>query len=83
MSEKLPRRRVTCEIRIGADDFETLIHAVKEILGDLHEGMSGTYVTGGSTSGYSVTVDEDPSITHDSYFDALEKLKETRKCSAT
>lgn len=73
MSE-LPRRRFVLECKIGADDFKELQHALDEVVRRLDEGVPIRCTTGGPAAGWNLDVTEDPSVTHESYFTAVQKL---------
>ena len=71
MSES-PRRRFVLSIEVGADDQGSVLDA----LDDFCQQARQTYLpaagcTGGSRFGYSWEVTEDPEITHERYFEAL------------
>ncbi len=70
-----PRRRLTMKIEIGADNREDLYRALVEIE---REFVAGTArgATGRPSVGYSFSVEEDPLVTHDSYFEELERWSE-------
>lgn len=64
-----PRRRVVATITIGADSRMDLEGALETLARSLPHGNS---ISGGPRYGWVVDVSEDESITHDSYFDALD-----------
>jgi hypothetical protein len=69
---RLPRRRVLLELKIGADSRERLLDELADIERRLRmETLWGECVMGGWGSGWTLKVDEDPTITHESYFAAI------------
>ena len=81
MSEK-PRRRIEVDIRIGADSWDAVRRALDSIAFDIATQEEGgrDITSGAPDSGYTLTATEDPSITHDSYFEAaMEWIRERAK----
>jgi len=75
MAEKeRPHRRFTVAINISGDTLDDVKLAIREIARDRVQD----HVMGGSTLGYFVQVSEDPAMTHDKYFEALEKYLEPK-----
>ena len=70
-SDVKPRRRVEMEIQIGADNIAELVRALEQISFDVDRGTR-CVVSGGPCAGWHFKVDEDDSITHDSYFAAVD-----------
>jgi len=66
-----PRRRVEVEIKIGADSIADLVRALEQISFDVDRG-SRSVVSGGPNAGWHYRVDEDQTITHASYFEAVD-----------
>jgi hypothetical protein len=67
-----PRRRVVAHIGIGADSREELLNALRAIsFGIAAERMTDS-VSGGVSYGWTVRIDEDESITHDSWYAELQ-----------
>lgn len=69
-SDAAPRRRLEAVIRIGADDIHELVRAIDQISFDVDRGTVRC-VSGGPSSGWFIEITEDESVTHDSYFKAL------------
>lgn len=66
-----PERRFVMELKLGADDRESVIRALNQIVFSLeHEGSIGS-VSGGWDSGWVWSLRENPGVTHDSYIEAL------------
>lgn len=71
----LPRRRVVLELKIGADTRERMIEELEEIAAAIRKGeMWGDCVMGSASAGYTVSATEDKTVTHDTYFAALNDL---------
>lgn len=66
-----PRRRIEMEIQVGADNIAELVRALEQISFDVDRGTR-CVVSGGPCAGWNFKVDEDDSITHDSYFAAVD-----------
>lgn len=81
MSEPNIRRSVVFEVKIGADSPEELARALDTIARQARiEGFgNGNGASGGFGSGWTYTYSHDPSITHDSYFEAIERWRNERK----
>ena len=80
-----PRRRLVVTVEIGADDWPNVVRALRECWewADRKEaGPDGPeridMCTGGCDAGYTVSGSLDPSVTHDSYFEAVERWKAER-----
>lgn len=69
-----PRRRIEIDLKIGADDWRELRGILRHLETEIamHERLSNT-VSGGYGSGFVMSVDEDESITHDSWAAELER----------
>lgn len=70
-----PRRRVALTISIQGDTWDDLHEALSALAEDLGHDRVGrvSMACGGMTYGWSVTGSCDPSITHDSYFEGLDR----------
>jgi hypothetical protein len=77
-----PRRRVVCNLKIQADSIKDLTSALRCLETDIYTGTRNC-VSGGYSSGYILEIDEDESITHDSWFETLEAHLESVKENAT
>lgn len=69
-----PRRRVVIELKLGADSWEDAADALHDLARqfDMGERRDCTVLqTGGARFGYTCLLNEDPFITHDSYFEAI------------
>ena len=73
-----PHRKFTTNVIIGADDLQALYCALVEIEEAILQGHR-MGVTAGPDCGWSFVTDEDPSMSHDRYFEELEQWNETRK----
>lgn len=73
-----PRRRVVCNLKIQADSIKDLTSALRCLETDIHMGTRNC-VSGGYSSGHILEIDEDESITHDSWFESLEAHLESVK----
>lgn len=69
MSDK-PRRRIVMKATIEADSWDDLRGHIRDVLTQLHmDGrLSRCSVSGGYASGHIIEIDEDPEISHDSWF---------------
>lgn len=69
------RRRFLLELKLGADDRESLISQMDEIARELRRGhLWGNSCSGGFSSGWACEVTEDKTVTHDSYFEAIKNI---------
>lgn len=68
------RRRIVVDLKIGADSWDDIRGLFRHLETELamHGRLSKSCVSGGYTSGYILTSDEDESITHDSWAAANE-----------
>lgn len=79
MDQALPRRRLRLQLDIEADSMDELVSALEQIghraeRGDLTKGFSAGY-----NSSYSYELNEDESITHESWAeDVAEFVKRKR-----
>jgi hypothetical protein len=77
-------RRYTLKIKIGADDWKEMRHALHSIEHDLYDREDGDIqiTSGGVGSGWTITGTCDPQMTHEKYFEAIEATREQRKAVA-
>lgn len=61
------------EAKLQGDTREDVIDLLSSLLIDLERGSVGPIISGGCSSGGVLTVRHNEGVTHDSYFDALEK----------
>ena len=79
MSGKI-RRRHEVAIRIGADTWEDVCHALQAILFSAQtDGPGRDAVSGSPTSGWVFIDETNPSVTHDSYFEEVDAWIEERR----
>jgi hypothetical protein len=72
----LPHRRWTMDLKIGADSEQELVRALEQIALDFDRGgLRSRFASGGPASGWSGETSEDPEMTHDRYFEAVEEWK--------
>lgn len=74
-----PKRTFELTLTIGADTLDDLRSNLRSILIDLDREDVTDYssVSGGYQSNHILKIEHSPTVTHDSYFEALEKhLKE-------
>lgn len=79
---KPPKRRIEMGLRLGADSEHDVIGTLRHILFVLEsEGAVGRDITsGGPGSGFTLVCVENPTVTHESYFEDVERwLAERRK----
>jgi len=67
-----PRRRVVLTLNVGADEMDAVPHALRQIAWDIERGSRGPCVSGSPSVGWNYVIDEDTSITHESYFRAID-----------
>lgn len=72
--EKKPRRRIEATLRISADSWDDLAHALHQLRTEIAvDGcLSKSSVSGGYASGWIVETSEDESITHESWAASLD-----------
>ncbi len=71
MVEK-PKRAVEFTLKIGADNWEGVAHALRHYLWEVEAfGAIGNGCSGGSSWGDIRTVELRPEMTHERYFEAL------------
>ncbi len=75
------RRRWVLEIKLGADTYEDLTASLVELANDLDRRPPApiNIVSGSPSAGYIATGDEEPTVTHESYFEAVERWKAGRR----
>lgn len=82
-----PKRRYQMELKLGADDLKALRSAINSILFDLDRYPEDTpyeSVSGGYDSGYSIKINVDTTITHESWEKVLnEYLEEKHRSDST
>jgi hypothetical protein len=79
MSEA-PRRRVICELKIGADSLDELIIALEGIARRISmDDLSTSGFSAGYHSSYNYRLDEDESITEESWRAALEEWRHRKR----
>ena len=68
-------RRHVVNIKIGADDWESVLQAIAQIEFDLsrHEPGNINIVSGGPNSGWIITDKFNPEQTHDHYFEEIDR----------
>jgi len=75
MDDAKPRRSVEMVITIGADSRRELARALRFMAAEIERreinGPNGC--SGAPNAGYHYTFSEDPAITHESYFKALDQ----------
>jgi len=70
-----PRRRFLLVLKLGADSKEELLQDLKEIHRRIYfDELRGECLSGGCAAGYTLELTEDPTVTHDSYFEAIKNL---------
>ena len=74
-----PQRCYTLDISIGADDWQGVVDDLRHLTSHIEDcGPKCSSVMGGSSSGYTVTVTHRPDMTHDKYFEELNKYLDAR-----
>jgi hypothetical protein len=73
MTETGPRRAFELELKIGADSRRDLCDFLTSFVTQLHMDQVTTGVSGGPSSGGSYSLSVDETITHDSYFAAIDQ----------
>lgn len=67
-----PKRRFVLTLEWGADDRESLAHALRHIAFEIDsESSSGRVTSGAPSDGGHYELREDPSMTHEAYFEAV------------
>jgi hypothetical protein len=74
-----PHRFCEANIHIGADSLEAFMSALREIHLQLslyppEATKPSRSISGGPDAGWSVEIDFDPTMTHDKYFEELDKF---------
>lgn len=71
-----PRRRVMMTLKLGADSRDDMIRALEQMAFEMRQGyLLGETTSGGYSSGYSLKVTEDSTITHDSYMEEISPIE--------
>lgn len=73
-----PSRKHVLAMKIGADTFEGLMHALEQIIIELDENGNNSVTGGASWGGYYVHV-VDPDQTREGYFADIEKYLEAKR----
>lgn len=68
-----PRRRVRFNLRLQADSWDDVSKALLDLSTEVALGnwRGPNGASGGPGAGYTIESDEDETVTHDSYFEAL------------
>lgn len=70
--EKKPKRRIALTLSLEADSRAAAIDAIDQIVRELRMGyLQSEACSGGYSSGYTLKIIEDETVTHDSYFAKL------------
>jgi hypothetical protein len=67
-----PRRAHELIVKVGADTADDLCYALNQMAIDLGRGEMTQGCSGSPSVGYTYSYSHDPSITHDSYFQAID-----------
>lgn len=72
-----PRRRIEIVLKLGADSWQEAANTLLSLSRDLDRkppspGSSGNWCSGAPCAGYVMEYSEDESVTHDSYFEAVD-----------
>lgn len=68
-----PKRRFCLALEWGADDRKSLAHALRHIAFEIEsESSSGRVTSGAPSDGGHYELREDPSMTHEGYFEAVD-----------
>lgn len=67
-----PKRRLTVKVTISADDYDAVYRALADIEKEVMTRASHA-VSGGVDNGWSYSVEEDVTMTHERYFEELAK----------
>lgn len=73
---RLPKRAYQVEAVIGADTPQDLMRVWGELRYELNEGLIGESCCGGPSYGWTIKVTEDPTMTHERYFQEMEKAEQ-------
>ena len=75
-----PKRRFEITITAGADEWEALVHELKESAFHVADhGLECSSVSGGPSSHHTVTIHHNPEQTHEKYFEELDVYLAARK----
>lgn len=73
---KGPRRRWLVEINVGGDELEDVLREILRMAEHVQEhGKDCSMVSGGYSTGGFVRITENPDMTHDRYFEEIERWK--------
>lgn len=78
-----PKRRLELTLKLGADSWPDIVRTLEQIAFQL-DGYpeNGWHSASGSPSeGYILDIEVHPDVTHDSYFEAIERYKVDRLTS--
>lgn len=70
----LPERAWVIEIKVQGDTRDDAVELLRSLLIDLDRGSNGPSVSGGCSSGGTMTVRNNPEMTHDLYFALLQPI---------
>jgi hypothetical protein len=78
MAKQAPERRHVVKIKIGADTWDHVLWALRDIRHELSRKQPGPVdiATGGVDFGYSVQAEEHPAMTHEKYLKLLHEYLE-------
>lgn len=79
MTTEAPRRAYVLTLEIGADSRDELCAALRQLEFQVHADQLTSGVSGGPGSGYTYNLIVDESITHDSYFAAVDAWLDEQK----
>lgn len=68
-----PNRAHTLKLNLQADTEQDLIYAIRQLFIDFREEGLRSGVSGSSSVGYIAEYIHDPEMTHDKYFELLER----------
>jgi len=74
-----PKRAYQFSIEVGADTPEEMAWAIKQIASDIRENINCGTVSGGPSSGWSITLSHTPEKTHDQYIEELKTYLKHRE----
>ena len=77
--EPKPKRCYDITVRVGADTWEDAARELERVaLHVVDHGPECNQVSGGPDSGSWVHIDHNPEMTHDRYFEDVERFKDSR-----
>ncbi len=75
--DTLPRRRWVMDLKVAADSEDELVLALEQIATEFARGgLREGFASGGPASGWCGETSEDPTMTHDRYFQEIELWKD-------